>query len=132
MRFSPVATGSFTETVNFTSDGGNASPGVSGTGAQITVLAPNQGEVCYIGRDATVKWTSKGLSGNVRIELSRNSGISWKTVNSSTPNDGEQTWKVTGPATNQGRIRVCHVSGAVCDTSDANFTIRPKGSSPAF
>src|SRR5439155_1504013 len=40
VRFSPTATGSFTGNVSFTSNGGNVSPVVSGTGAQITVVSP--------------------------------------------------------------------------------------------
>jgi len=123
VRFSPTATGSCTGNVSFTSNGGNASRGVSGTGAQITVQTPKAGEAWYINRNVTIRWASRGLSGNVKIELSRDGGISWATLLPSTPNDGDQTWKVTGPATRQGRIRVCDLSGAVCDTNDANFTI---------
>ncbi|PYV03183.1 MAG: hypothetical protein DMG10_12230 [Acidobacteria bacterium] len=124
VRFSPTATGSFTGNVSFTSNGGNASRGVSGTGAQITVQNTKNGEVFYIDRNVTIRWTSRGLSGNVKIGISRDGGINWQPVQSNTSNDGEQTWKVTGPATRRGRIRVCNLSGVVCDTSDANFTIQ--------
>ena len=42
----------------------------------------------------------------------------------STANNGKKNWRVTGPATTLGLIRVCDLSGSVCDTSDANFTIK--------
>jgi len=125
VRFSPTATGSFTGNVSFTSNGGNVSPVVSGTGAQITVVSPNGGEVLHINHNVTLKWTSSGLSGNVNIDLSRDGGSNWAPILSSTPNDGKQVWRVTGPATTLGRIRVCNLGGTVCDTSNANFTIQP-------
>ena len=124
VRLSPTAPGNFTAKVNFTSNGGNTSRGVSGTGAQITVQNTKNGDVFYIDRNVTIRWTSRGLSGNVKIGISRDGGINWQPVQSNTSNDGEQTWKVTGPATRRGRIRVCDLSGVVCDTSDANFTIQ--------
>ncbi|PYU97194.1 MAG: hypothetical protein DMG10_31415, partial [Acidobacteria bacterium] len=125
VRFAPTATGSFTGNVSFTSNGGNVSPVVSGTGAQITVVSPNGGEVLHINHNVTLKWTSSGLSGNVNIDLSRDGGSNWAPILSSTPNDGKQVWRVTGPATTLGRIRVCNLGGTVCDTSNANFTIQP-------
>src|SRR5438034_6417713 len=125
VRFSPTAIGTFTGNVSFTSNGGNVSPVVSGTGAQITVVSPNGGEVLHINHNVTLKWTSSGLSGNVNIDLSRDGGSNWAPILSSTPNDGKQVWRVTGPATTLGRIRVCNLGGTVCDTSNANFTIQP-------
>ena len=39
-------------------------------------------------------------------------------------NDGNQAWKVTGPATTEARIRVVSINNQdVFDISDANFTI---------
>ncbi len=50
---------------------------------------------------------------------------SWSTINSSTANDGAQSWRVTKPATTSARIRVCSVqNSSLCDTKDANFTIQ--------
>jgi hypothetical protein len=124
VQFSPTTTGSFTKNVSITSNGGNASPGVSGAGAQITVTFPNGGEVLHINHNATAKWTKAGVTGNVNIDLSRDGGTIWEPVLANTPDDGKQAWKVTGPATTQGRIRVCNLGATVCDTSNANFTIQ--------
>jgi hypothetical protein len=72
-----------------------------------------------------IRWTSIGISGNVKIELSRDGGSSWKTIAKKAANDGSQPWKVTKPAATQARIRICSLSSpSVCDTSDADFTIQ--------
>jgi Chitobiase/beta-hexosaminidase C-terminal domain len=97
----------------------------TGSCMQITVTSPNGGETWPIGSNKTITWTSSGITGNVKIELSRNGGSTWTTIKSSTPNDGEYVWKVTSPATTQARIRVTSISyPSVSDTSDGNFTIQ--------
>ena len=63
------------------------------------------------------------MTGNVEIDLSRDGGINWEAVLSITPNDGNQTVNLPGPATTQARIRVCNLSGTVCGASNANFKI---------
>jgi len=89
----------------------------------ITVVSPNGGDNWEIGTTQNITWTSDGLSGKVKIELSRDGGTTWRTIISSL-NDGNQAWKATGPAITQARIRVVSVAdGAVFDVSDANFTI---------
>jgi hypothetical protein len=90
----------------------------------ITVTYPNGGESWTIGGIQKITWASVGITGNVKVQLSRNGGRTWATLFSSTPNDGVQIWTVTGPATSQARIKVVSVSRpAVFDISDANFTI---------
>jgi hypothetical protein len=99
---------------------------LSGIGSGITLLIPHGGETWFIGSTQTIQWTSCGVSGNVRIQLSRKGGApgTWKTLFRNTANDGSQSWKVTKPATTQARVRVCSVSNpSICDTCYANFTI---------
>ncbi|MGH8010807.1 MAG: hypothetical protein ACREQ3_27790, partial [Candidatus Binatia bacterium] len=105
---------------NFTIGGSPPPPTVN-----IMVVAPNGGEQWAIGSKQKIKWTSSGVSGNVKIEVSRNGGASWILLFSSTANDGTENWKVTGPATAQAQIRVSSVSNpSVVDTSNGNFTIK--------
>jgi hypothetical protein len=66
----------------------------------------NSGEVWNIGQSKEIRWTSSGVSGNVKIELSRNAGRTWVTLFANTPNDGSQFWHVTGPATPTALVRV--------------------------
>jgi hypothetical protein len=92
---------------------------------RLNVTAANGGETWHRGSKQTIRWTSSGLGSNVKIELSRDGGASWKTLFKKAANDGSQPWKVNKPATTQGRIRVCSLSSpSVCDTSDADFTIQ--------
>ena len=46
-------------------------------GGSITVTSPNGGEIWPIGSVQNISWTSSGLTGNVKIEVSRNGGTSW-------------------------------------------------------
>ena len=72
-----------------------------------------------------ITWTSSGISGNVKIAISRDGGASWQTLLSSTPNDGVQSWRVTSPFTALARIRVTSISlPVVTDSSDGNFNIQ--------
>jgi DnaJ-class molecular chaperone len=54
----------------------------------ITVTAPNGGEDCQVNTDYTIQWISSDVSGNVKIELSRNGGSTYETLFANTPNDG--------------------------------------------
>lgn len=100
--------------VNFTLGGGS-----------VTVLAPNGGEVWGINSTKTIQWSTSGIVGTVKIELSRNGGATWTTLFGSVTNDGTQNWTVTSPATSQARIRVTSVNDPpTTDTSNANFIVQ--------
>src|SRR6266446_2270322 len=75
----------------------------------LTVLNPNGGEIWPLNSTQTIRWYPTGVSGKVRIELSRDGGATWKVLVSSTANTGALNWKVTKPATTQARIRVSSV-----------------------
>ncbi len=96
--------------------------------SSITVTAPNGGETWYANQSRNITWTSSGFTGNVKIELSIDSGASWSTViAASTANTGAYSWTVPAltplPKTNC-RIRISNASGGTpLDVSNANFTI---------
>ena len=93
--------------------------------SNIRVTFPNGNNIFLIGTTRNILWSSSDLIGNVRIEISRNNGAGWTTIFSSVTNDGNQNWRVTGPATTQARVRICRTSDpSICDISDANFIIR--------
>ena len=85
-----------------------------------TVTSPNGGESWVIGLAADITWTP-GSGGAVTIELSRDLGTHWEPLYGSTPNDGSESWTVSGPATSQALVRVSNDAGS--DTSDTDFTI---------
>jgi hypothetical protein len=91
----------------------------------LTLTKPNGGEVWVKGEKGQVRWTSAGLSGPVKIELSRNGGVSWTAILASTTNDGKHNWTVAGARTRRARVRVTSVSQPqVTDTSNADFRIK--------
>jgi PKD repeat protein len=93
--------------------------------ANITVTSPNGGEVWKAGTTKAITWSSSGITGNVRIDLSRDGGSNWTTILSSTANDGIQNWKVTRPATTRALIKISSIANpSINDTSNANFTIK--------
>jgi len=90
----------------------------------ITVIAPNGGEAWLIGSTQTIRWSSQSVTGNVKIELSRDGGASYKQIANNVPNTGAFQWTVTKPATTQARIRVISIDEpAVQDTSNSVFRI---------
>lgn len=90
----------------------------------ITVIAPNGGETCVLGKPCLITWSAT-ISGKVKIEASYDGGQSWATVLRSTANDGKHRWRAKGAPTTQARIRVSSVTDPqVFDSSDGNFAIR--------
>jgi hypothetical protein len=70
-----------------------------------------------------VQWTTT-TGGTVRIELTRDGGNAWETVVLNTPNDGSEPIAITGPPSNDCRIRVSSWQDPdLSDVSDASFAI---------
>ena len=93
--------------------------------SSISVTSPNDSEVWPIGSTQTIRWSSFGITGKVKIAISRNGGLSWATLFSGTANDGTQSWRVGKPQTTQAQIRICSVKfPTICDTGNVNFTIQ--------
>jgi hypothetical protein len=90
----------------------------------LTLVEPNGGDVWPIGSARTVRWTSALLQGPVRAELSRDGGVTYaETLFAATPNDGIESWVVTGPATPLGRVRISSLDEpGVADTSIIDFS----------
>jgi len=90
----------------------------------ITVVSPNGGEYWIAGTSQTIRWKSSSVTGNVRIDLSRDGGSTWATIIANTRNDGSEPWTVTIPATTKARIRVVSLTNpAIFDISDRDFEI---------
>ena len=95
------------------------------SGSSLTLTSFSGGE--WLPRLITrnVTWTSDALTGDVKIEISRDLGDTWETLVASTPNDGSQAINVGGRATRRARIRVSSVANpAVSDSSVTNVSIR--------
>ena len=60
---------------------------------------------------------------DVQVELSRDGGLGWETIFASTPNDGSESWTVTGASSTECLLRVSSLDGLYSDVSNAPFTI---------
>ncbi|MEM7049541.1 MAG: hypothetical protein AAF604_07780 [Acidobacteriota bacterium] len=94
--------------------------------ASITVDEPLGGDTWPVGGGRFIRWTSDGITGNVRISLSRNGGA-FQTLFTSTPDDGGQFWIVTGPLANTAVMRVASVSDPTVFGDSAPFAITVAG-----
>jgi choice-of-anchor B domain-containing protein len=84
---------------------------------------PFDGTTFWLGRNNTVQWALRGVSGGVRIELSRDAGQSWTTLSAQAPNTGFFDWTASGAATTRARIRVTSVSRPDLSQTSPDFTI---------
>lgn len=102
------------------------SPGAFGIVTAVTVFEvtkPNGGEILVAGTQQLITWNAP-QGGSVRIELSRNAGVSWEVLFGSTPNDGAQLWTVAGPVSPNCLIRMTRTDDEdITDTSNATFFI---------
>ncbi len=74
--------------------------------ASLSLLSPNGGEIFDSDSIMTLTWNSSNLPGKIKIELSRDGGITYETIFDSTDNDGIENWIVTPPRTNKARIKI--------------------------
>jgi len=89
----------------------------------IEVTYPNGLENWLVGSTQNITWTSQNTSSNVKIELSRDGGIDWDILFANTPDDNIQSWVVTGPASENCKIKITDLEGTPKDQSDKNFFI---------
>lgn len=91
---------------------------------KITILSPNGNDVWAIGSLQTIKWISNGISGGVRIQISRDGGSTFDLIQDNVPNVGFFNWTVQGPITFQALIKITsNDEASIFDLSDASFSI---------
>ena len=90
----------------------------------ITVLTPNGDDQFPIGTLQTIRWSSAGLTGDVKIELSRDGGTTFQTIFADQPANGFVDWNVSGTETYQALIKITSLDdSSLSDVSDYPFTI---------
>jgi len=95
------------------------------SGSSITMFGFNGGDWLPRNIWRNVTWGATNITGNVRIDLSRDESTTWETLVASTPNDGTERISVGGRATRRARIRVVSLdSPTVSDSSVTNLSIR--------
>jgi len=95
------------------------------SGTSLTMSNFNGGDHLPIIVSRTLTWSSENITGNVRIDISRNEGAAWETIFASTPNDGAERITIGGRATRRARLRVVSLNTpTVSDSSVTNISIR--------
>jgi uncharacterized repeat protein (TIGR02543 family) len=88
----------------------------------ISVLTPNGGEDFTPGSTVAITWQVQGTAVSVSVELSIDGGSTWTQISQSSGRSC--SWKVPAVSSNRCLIRVSAIDNmAVCDTSDAPFSI---------
>ncbi len=99
---------------------------IGGPELSLTLTKPGGGDSWQIGQTQTITWTSQGVSGNVRIRLSRNAGVGFANIFASVPNTGSAQWTASGPASSQCKVQIVSLENQdVRYTSDGLFSIGP-------
>ena len=78
-----------------------------------------------IGRNNTVQWTLRGVTGGVRIDLSRDDGESWTRLSDEVANVGFYDWTGAGQVTSRARIRVSSLARPELTQTSPRFAIGP-------
>lgn len=95
------------------------------SGSNIMITSFSSGGSAPRGITRNLTWTSDNITGDVRIEYSRDEGITWTTLVTTTPNDGSENIVMPQRVTRRGRIRVSSLTTTyVSDSSVTNFAIR--------
>jgi hypothetical protein len=95
------------------------------SGTSITLNNYNGGETIPRNLSKTLNWSSDNLTGNVKIEISRNESTNWETLVANTPNDGSQTINIYGKPTRRARLRIVSIDNPnISDSSVSNVIIR--------
>jgi hypothetical protein len=95
----------------------------SGNNLQMTNF--NGGEALPRNISRPLTWSSDNITGNVRIEISRDETTNWETLIADTPNDGTENVTAGGRATRRARLRIVSINNPiVSDSSVKNISIR--------
>ena len=88
----------------------------------LTLRRPASDTQFRLGRNNTVQWTLRGVTGGVGIELSRDDGATWTRVGEA-GNVGFYDWTGAGTVTSQARIRVSSLTNPALTQTSPAFSI---------
>ncbi|MGQ9806892.1 MAG: C1 family peptidase [Armatimonadota bacterium] len=90
----------------------------------IYLVTPNGGEIMGLGETYPITWENFGTLGStVKIQISRDGGVTWSTIVENAANMGVYNWTVSGQISRYCRIKVRSNGGDYEDTSDGSFSI---------
>jgi len=99
--------------------------GQSWVSGHLYITSPLQASHWDIGNSMPIKWDTQGITGNVKISLSRDGGLTFdEIIADSTPNDGSHTWTITGAASVNCALKVESLSDLSKSTVQSLFEIK--------
>jgi peptidyl-Asp metalloendopeptidase len=90
----------------------------SGSSLQMNTL--NGGEGLTRGVNRTLTWSSDNITGDVRIDYSRDESTNWQTLVATTPNDGSEVIRIPGMLSRRFRVRIVSLSNTAVSDSSVN------------
>jgi choice-of-anchor B domain-containing protein len=88
----------------------------------LTLRRPSSDSQFRLGRNNTVQWTLRGVTGGVGIDLSRDDGATWTRV-SEAENVGFYDWTGIGATTSRAKIRVTSLDNPALTQTSPTFSI---------
>jgi hypothetical protein len=89
----------------------------------LTLRRPVSETTFSIGRNNTVQWTLRGVTGGVSVDLSRDDGATWTRLTEQADNVGFYDWTGTGEVTSRAKIRVTSLVRPELTTTSPPFSI---------
>lgn len=126
LRITPIETG------GPAADMSDASFTISAARQSITVTAPSENQMWTIGTDQLIRWQNADIVGDIRIELSRDGGLTYTEILfdrvPNIPNmENVKRWTVTGTEPRAARIRVTSLVNPFASGESGLFAIVPRG-----
>ena len=102
-----------------------ATPPLPTNALRLTV--PNGEEWWFTGEKRNIRWKGDTTIANVKLDYSRDGGLSWKPIVASTPNNGVYRWQLPDSGSNKNLIRLSNAANPnVADLSNGMFFISPQ------
>ena len=89
----------------------------------LTLRRPTAGTTFWLGRNNTIQWTLRGVTGGVAIDLSRDEGRTWARLVEQAENVGFHDWTGDGELTARAQIRVSSLARPEITQTSGSFII---------
>jgi choice-of-anchor B domain-containing protein len=89
----------------------------------LTLRRPASDTLFRLGRNNTVQWTLRGVTGGVSIDLSRDDGATWARLSDEAENVGFYDWTGSGLVTSRAKIRVTSTVDTALTQTSPTFSI---------
>jgi len=89
----------------------------------LTLRRPASDTLFRLGRNNTVQWALRGVTGGVTIDLSRDDGATWTRLRDAQENVGFYDWTGGGVVSSRARIRVTSLTNPALTQTSPSFSI---------